>query len=1492
METPPHNPISPPSPPPVADGSPAADAGAGGEQADGGFGAGLEPLWSLLFGTPEELEPMWSPPREFDVSAEFAAAVADPEPLVDDGGGPWDGAAWRSTGLVAGEGSTRALSPPTAAPGFAEFDLPASDSSQGAPEVRPLDHYSPMPESPSTPVAVDMREKLVFISDISAPVPESVPSPAPAPACLEANVQESAPECTLNTMPSPPATSGDDADLSRLETEDASNYCSASEKIASASMAAVDLNAEYDPGANVDGCGTSGAISTDAKSLWGSQKIATPTVAAIVAPPDSNEYSFGASKITVAANAAPPESNEYSFRASKLRSVDKPIKEATTTTLHTVGKPIKGTTTAAPGNVGKSIKDTTTTAPDNIGKPTKETTTTAPDTTRKLIKETTTTAPDTGDLPNRVEQQGSPEIVKRKSTSSGNENKRGGLNIQVVVALPAVNYRSIKRGAVSVRAPKKTRMASKASSVGSGRLPPISPVVNSEPPMHKTEPYPHSPPSKYDLDTVKNSPLKRVDNTDVVPCNLGLLSAESQVVTEVPKELDGKLSKPVRAKRLRGSTESQVVTEVPKEPESNPHLPPSKYDLDIVKNSPLERVDNTGVVPCNSGLLSAESQVVTEVPKEPDGKFSKPVRAKRLRGSTGKCSPNLKRTKKNSGSICESPSVTMMLDPSKKNSGLICESPSVTMMPDPSNSAKVIFDKNLVDSEMVESDDGSCCFVGEAVPEEEARQRWPHRYEKNHHFVEKDMRSDIQLLANAADAVLEVKCHYLQASISGSTFCIGDCAFVKGPEGKPNYISRILEFFETVTGERYCRVQWFFRAEDTIMENQAQSHDPRRLFYSDLKDDNSLDCIVSKISIVQVSPCVDKESKSISPSQYYYDMKYSPDYSTFSTLEMGDMHAKLQSSHVSSINMKKVDFSKKQKSPVPNKKDLSLLDLYCGCGGMSTGLCLGANVGGVNLVTRWAVDNDEVACESFRLNHPETRVRNETTDDFLELLKEWQKLCKEYVRQSEVKDQADALTESSNGIPDESSVPPEELEVWKLVDICYGDLNNVRKRCLYFKVRWKGYGPNDDTWEPIEGLGNCTDAIRDFVIEGHKQKILPLPGDVDVVCGGPPCQGISGYNRNREFDAPFKCEKNMQIIVFMDVMQFLRPKYVYMENVLDILKFADATLAKYALSRLISMHYQAKLGIMAAGCYGLPQFRMRVFLLGCHPEEKLPPFPLPTHEAIVKNGCPLAFERNLVGWSDSTKGQLAKPIVLEDILSDLPKVGNEESRDEMAYVKGPQTEYQRYIRTFKSEVQGPKSHVAKAKSKKAKPKLYDHRPLALGNDNYLRVLQIPKKKGANFRDLPGVVVGPDNVAKLDPTKDRVLLPSGRPLVLDCILTYEDGKSLRPFGRLWWDEVVGTVLTCPNARMQALIHPAQDRLLTIRESARLQGFPDSYRFRGTVKDRYRQIGNAVAVPVGRALGYSLAMAYLNKIENDPLMALPPKFAFSHNIEDTTYSRVDG
>lgn len=71
----------------------------------------------------------------------------------------------------------------------------------------------------------------------------------------------------------------------------------------------------------------------------------------------------------------------------------------------------------------------------------------------------------------------------------------------------------------------------------------------------------------------------------------------------------------------------------------------------------------------------------------------------------------------------------------------------------------------------------------------------------------------------------------------------------------------------------------------------------------------------------------------------------------------------------------------------------------------------------------------------------------------------------------------------------------------------------------------------------------------------------------------------------------------------MDFVKYLKPRFVLMENVVDMLKFAGGFLGRYALGRLVGMNYQARLGIMAAGAYGLPQFRMRVFLWGAHSSE-------------------------------------------------------------------------------------------------------------------------------------------------------------------------------------------------------------------------------------------------------------------------------------------------
>eukprot|EP00268_Persea_americana_P017969 TRINITY_DN18797_c0_g2_i7.p1 TRINITY_DN18797_c0_g2~~TRINITY_DN18797_c0_g2_i7.p1 ORF type:complete len:892 (-),score=136.39 TRINITY_DN18797_c0_g2_i7:1238-3835(-) len=553
----------------------------------------------------------------------------------------------------------------------------------------------------------------------------------------------------------------------------------------------------------------------------------------------------------------------------------------------------------------------------------------------------------------------------------------------------------------------------------------------------------------------------------------------------------------------------------------------------------------------------------------------------------------------------------------------------------------------------------ACFFVGDPIPIDRARQLWPHRYEEKGKGCKGQNETPID--DDEDGLVLNIKCHYSQASVIGSILELGDCAYVKGEERGPNYVGRILEFFETMEGEYYFNVQWFFRAEDTVMKEQAAFHEEKRLFYSDLRNVNLLDCIVSKVKVAQVDSRLN--AKSIPPCDFYYDMKYSVDYSTFHTIATNNLRASndLSSNSTETVHMGGVNINPYfEEVPViyrSNKAELALLDLYSGCGAMSTGLCFGAKFAGADLVTRWAVDFNEAACESVKLNHPETQVRNESAEDFFELLKEWQKLTK--IFENDVETRSNLRLSKINDFEKEShdnKVPSGEYEVLKLVDICYGDPNKTGNRGLKFKVRWKGYGPSGDTWEPIEGLRKCQDAIRDFVIEGFKSKILPLPGDVDVLCGGPPCQGISGVNRYRNIDAPLDDERNRQIIVFMDIVKFLRPKYVLMENVVDILKFANGYLGRYALSQLVNMNYQARLGIMAAGCYGLPQFRLRVFLWGAHPHERLPQFPLPSHDVVLRGGAPSEFERNIVAYDEVQPRELERALLLCDAISDLPIV--------------------------------------------------------------------------------------------------------------------------------------------------------------------------------------------------------------------------------------------
>ncbi|KPF69427.1 cytosine methyltransferase [beta proteobacterium AAP99] len=87
--------------------------------------------------------------------------------------------------------------------------------------------------------------------------------------------------------------------------------------------------------------------------------------------------------------------------------------------------------------------------------------------------------------------------------------------------------------------------------------------------------------------------------------------------------------------------------------------------------------------------------------------------------------------------------------------------------------------------------------------------------------------------------------------------------------------------------------------------------------------------------------------------------------------------------------------------------------------------------------------------------------------------------------------------------------------------------------------------------------------------------------------------------------------------------------------------------------------------------------------------------------------------------------------------------------------------------------------------------------------------------------------------------------------------YESGGGkVGFFRRLSRREPSPTLVTSPVQKATLLAHPTQMRPLSVLEYARLQGFPDSWHFEGRLSDCYRQIGNAVPVPLGRAIGQTL------------------------------------
>lgn len=305
-------------------------------------------------------------------------------------------------------------------------------------------------------------------------------------------------------------------------------------------------------------------------------------------------------------------------------------------------------------------------------------------------------------------------------------------------------------------------------------------------------------------------------------------------------------------------------------------------------------------------------------------------------------------------------------------------------------------------------------------------------------------------------------------------------------------------------------------------------------------------------------------------------------------------------------------------------------------------------------------------------------------------------------------------------------------------------------------------------------------------------------GDLDCLVGGPPCQSFSYNNHHRTADD----ERARLFKHYLRLVGSLMPKTIVMENVPGILTIADGDVIREILDGLTDLGFDADYDILSAEQYGTPQIRRRVFIVASRigPAREL--LPSPTHWSPKLS----AKGKRTPCRPDGANKQL---VSVWQAISDLPDIGNgggthiaEKPRSK------PTTAYQREAR-------------------RGAPALYNHACHTLKEVNLERIKHVPE--AGNWRDVP-----------------RKLLPAG---MQRARLT----DHTKRYGRLARSGLASTILTKCDPHWGAYIHPTQNRTITVREAARLQGFPDSFQFAGeSLSKQYVQVGNAVPVHVASAV----------------------------------------
>ena len=306
-------------------------------------------------------------------------------------------------------------------------------------------------------------------------------------------------------------------------------------------------------------------------------------------------------------------------------------------------------------------------------------------------------------------------------------------------------------------------------------------------------------------------------------------------------------------------------------------------------------------------------------------------------------------------------------------------------------------------------------------------------------------------------------------------------------------------------------------------------------------------------------------------------------------------------------------------------------------------------------------------------------------------------------------------------------------------------------------------------------------------------------GELDVLIGGPPCQGFSIIGQREIWDP-----RNGLFREFIRIAKELKPKCVVIENVSGLATLAAGRVLADIRDAFRSAGYNIECAELLAAQYGVPQMRWRMFFIGWRLDQgKKGGFPQPTHGR--------ASIGDLVPNRTITLDECAGFVTIREAIGDLPVI--EAGQVGAKYRRGPRGSYQEAMRD------GAPPHVATHYAPR----------LSLQNIARIRALQ----PGQDWRDLP-----------------RHLLPLGMRRALRKDHT-------RRYRRMQWLGVARTIITrFRDPKSGEYTHPEQHRTISIREAARIQSFPDWFIFEGTYSQQYEQVGNAVPPLLAKAVGMEL------------------------------------